>query len=227
MFSNFRAATGVACTVRAANIDGMELDLTAMPAREAYAWMTGLITPRPIAWVSTVDAQGRTNLAPFSFFNGVTSNPPTLLFVPVNLRDGMKKDTVLNLESVPECVVNIVPRALAEKMNACAARLPHGESEFAAFGIEAAASVRVRPPRVAEAPAAFECRVRQIVPVGEGEGAAHVVICDIVRLHVRDEVVGADGAVDAARLDAVGRLGGEDYATTRDRFRLERPDRRR
>jgi flavin reductase (DIM6/NTAB) family NADH-FMN oxidoreductase RutF len=189
--------------------------------------MTSLITPRPIAWVSTIDAEGRTNLAPFSFFNGVTSAPPTLLFVPVNLRDGAKKDTVLNLEAVPECVVNIVPHGLAEKMNACAARLPHGESEFAAFGIAEAASVEVRPPRVAEAPAAFECRVRQIVPVGEGAGAANVVICDIVRMHVRDDVLGEDGAVDAARLDAVGRLGGEAYATTRDRFQLERPDRRR
>jgi flavin reductase (DIM6/NTAB) family NADH-FMN oxidoreductase RutF len=205
----------------------MEIDLAALPAREAYAWMTDLITPRPIAWVSTVDAQGRSNLAPFSFFNGVTSSPPTLLFVPVNLRDGAKKDTVLNLEAVPECVVHIVPRALAEKMNACAARLPHGESEFAAFGIEAEPSARVRPLRVAAAPAAFECRVRQIVPVGEGAMAANVVICDIVHLHVRDAILGEKGAVDAARLDAVGRLGGEDYATTRERFQLERPDRRR
>lgn len=205
----------------------MELDLAALSAREAYAWMTSLITPRPIAWVSTIDARGRGNLAPFSFFNGVTSSPPTLLFVPVNLRDGAKKDTVLNLEAVPECVVHIVPHALAEKMNACAARLPHGESEFAAFGIESAPSVKVRPARVAAAPAAFECRVRQIVPVGEGPMAAHVVIADIVWAHVRDEVLGADGAVDAARLDAVGRLGGEAYATTRDRFELERPDRRR
>ncbi|MCU0794055.1 MAG: flavin reductase family protein [Opitutaceae bacterium] len=205
----------------------MQLDLSALSARDAYGWLSGLITPRPIAWVSTLDAEGRSNLAPFSFFNGVTSAPPTLLFIPVNLRDGAKKDTVLNLEAVPECVVHIVPHALAAQMNACAARLPRGESEFAAFGIEAAPSVKVRPPRVAAAPAAFECRVRQIVPVGEGPMAAHVVICDILWLHVRDEVLGPDGAVDAARLDTVGRLGGEDYATTRDRFTLERPDRRR
>ncbi len=203
----------------------MQLDLAALSAREAYGWMTGLITPRPIAWVSTVDAAGRSNLAPFSFFNGVTSSPPTLLFIPVNLRDGAKKDTVLNLGEVPECVVHIVPRALAEKMNACAARLARGESEFAAFGIAATPSDLVRPPRVADAPAAFECRVRQTVRVGEGAGGAHIIICDIVRLHVRDDVLGADGAVDAAKLDAVGRLGGEDYATTRDRFGLERPDR--
>jgi flavin reductase (DIM6/NTAB) family NADH-FMN oxidoreductase RutF len=205
----------------------MELDLSTLPARAAYTWMTDLITPRPIAWVSTVDAAGRSNLAPFSFFNGVTSSPPTLLFIPVNLRDGAKKDTVLNLAAVPECVVHIVPHALAEKMNACAARLPHGESEFAAFGIATAPSARVRPPRVAEAPAAFECRVRQIVPVGEDALAAHVVICDILWLHVRDDVLGPDGAVSPARLDAVGRLGGEDYATTRDRFQLARPDRAR
>lgn len=205
----------------------MQLDLAAMSAREAYAWMTGLITPRPIAWVSTVDAEGRANLAPFSFFNGVTSSPPTLLFIPVNLRDGAKKDTVLNLEATSECVVNVVSRELADQMNACAARLPHGESEFAAFGIAAAPSELVRPPRVADAPAAFECRVRQIVPVGEGAMAAHVVICDILRLHVNEAILGPDGAVDPARLDSVGRLGGEGYATTRERFELVRPDRKR
>jgi flavin reductase (DIM6/NTAB) family NADH-FMN oxidoreductase RutF len=205
----------------------MDLDLSALSAREAYTWMTDLITPRPIAWVSTIDPAGRANLAPFSFFNGVTSVPPTLLFVPVNLRDGEKKDTVRNLEVVPECVVHVVPRALAEQMNACAARLPHGESEFAAFGIGQEASARVRPPRVVAAPAAFECRVRQIVGVGEGAMAAHIVICDIVHLHVRDEILDERGAVDPARLDAIGRLGGEDYTGTRERFQLERPDRRR
>lgn len=205
----------------------MELDLRAMPARDAYGWMSSLITPRPIAWVSTIDAAGRSNLAPFSFFNGVTSNPPTLLFIPVNLRDGAKKDTILNLEEVPECVVHIVSHPLAAQMNACAARLPRGESEFAAFGIAATPSVQVRPPRVAAAPAAFECRVRQIVAVGEGPLAAHVVIADILLTHVRADILGPDGGVDAAKLDAVGRLGGEDYATTRDRFHIERPDRRR
>jgi flavin reductase (DIM6/NTAB) family NADH-FMN oxidoreductase RutF len=205
----------------------MILDPGQLASRDVYAWMTALITPRPIAWVSTIDEAGRTNLAPFSFFNGVTAAPPTLLFVPVNQRDGEKKDTVLNLERVPECVVNLVSHAEAARMNACAARLPHGESEFTAFGIESAPSEVVRPPRVAAAPAAFECRVRQIVPVGEGGLAAHVVICDILRFHVRDDVLGADGRPDAARLDTVGRMGGEDYATTRERFQLERPDRRR
>lgn len=203
----------------------MEIDLRALPARDAYGWISSLIIPRPIAWVSTLDANDRSNLAPFSFFNGVTASPPTLLFIPVNLRDGSKKDTILNLEEIPECVVHIVPHNLAEQMNACAAHLPRGESEFAAFGITPAPSLKVRPLRVATAPAAFECRVRQIVPVGDGPLAAHIVIADILHLHVRDDILNSHGGVDPAKLDAVGRLGREDYTTTRDRFTLERPAR--
>ena len=118
----------------------MQLDFTSLAPRDAYRWMIGTILPRPIAWVSTVAADGRPNLAPFSFFQGVTANPPTLMFVPVNKRGGTPKDTLRNLREVPEFVVNLVSFALAEKMNATAAELPHGESEFAAFGIAAAAS---------------------------------------------------------------------------------------
>jgi flavin reductase (DIM6/NTAB) family NADH-FMN oxidoreductase RutF len=203
----------------------MKLDFSTLPARDVYAWMTSTILPRPIAWVSTVGADGRANLAPFSFFQGITSNPPTLMFVPVNTREGKKKDTLRNIEEVPEFVVNLVPFALAEKMNATAALLPHGESEFAAFGIAAAASDRVKPARVAEAPASFECVLHSIVRLGEGPLAANVVFGRILQLHVRDEVLGADGRPDFAKLDLVGRLGGEAYTRTTDRFALKRPDR--
>lgn len=185
--------------------------------------MTRLILPRPIAWVSTISPEGRTNLAPFSFFQGVTANPPTLMFVPVNDRAGAKKDTLRNIEAVPEFVVNLVTRSQAEAMNRTAATLPHGESEFEAFGIAAAGSARVRPPRVAAAPAAFECVLHQIVPIGEGPLAANVVFGRILTVHVSDGVLGADGLPDAAKLDLVGRMGGSDYATTRDGFSLERP----
>ena len=102
----------------------MTLDFASLPPREAYRWMIGTILPRPIAWVSTVAADGRTNLAPFSFFQGITANPPTLMFVPVNKRDGTPKDTLRNLREVPEFVVNLVSFELAEKMNATAAELP-------------------------------------------------------------------------------------------------------
>jgi len=204
----------------------MLLDIAALSPRDAYQWMIATILPRPIAWVSTAAPDGRTNLAPFSFFQGVTANPPTLMFVPVNNRDGGKKDTVRNIELVPEFVVNLVPRELAESMNKTSALLPYGESEFEAFGIARAPSARVRPPRVEGAPVAFECALHQIVRIGEGPLAANVIFGRILVAHVRDDVLGAGGLPDARKLDLVGRMGGEGYATTRDTFSLPRPDRR-
>lgn len=203
----------------------MVLNFPQLPPRDAYAWMIATILPRPIAWVSTVSGDGKTNLAPFSFFQGVTSNPPTLMFVPVNTRDGTKKDTVRNIEQVPEFVVNLVSHGLAEKMNATSALLPYGESEFDAFGIPSVRSERVRPPRVADAPIAFECTLDRIVHIGEGALAANVVFGRIQLAHVNDAVLGTDGRPDPAKLDLVGRLGGELFSTTRDRFALKRPDR--
>lgn len=204
----------------------MIIDFTTLSPRDAYNWMAGTITPRPIAWVSTVSADGKTNLAPFSFFNGITGNPPTLMFSAVNNRGGVKKDTVLNIEATGEFVVNLVPYVLTEKMNACAALLPHGESEFDAFDIDATASTRVKPPRVTAAPVSFECTLHTILPIGEGAGAASVVFGRIVAAHVNDAILGADGVIDPALLDTVGRLGGENYVTTREVFTLKRPDRR-
>lgn len=201
----------------------MQIDFSTLAPRDAYQWMIRTILPRPIAWVSTIDAEGRSNLAPFSFFQGVTSNPPTLMFVPVNDRRGGKKDTVRNIEQVPEFVVNLVSRDLAEQMNQTSATLPHGESEFAAFGIEAAASSLIRPPRVAAAPVAFECRLHQIVNIGEGALAANVIFGRIVLAHVRDNTLAPDGKPASAELDLVGRMGGEDFASTRETFSLRRP----
>jgi len=204
----------------------MLIDFTTLSPRDAYNWMADTITPRPIAWVSTISAEGKGNLAPFSFFNGITGNPPTLMFSAVSNRGGVKKDTVRNIEVTREFVVNLVPHALTEQMNACAALLPYGESEFEAFGIDAGESTRVRPLRVAKAPVAFECTLHTVVQVGEGAGAASVVFGRIVAAHVSDTVLGPDGKIDPALLDTVGRLGGENYVTTRDRFTLKRPDRK-
>jgi flavin reductase (DIM6/NTAB) family NADH-FMN oxidoreductase RutF len=203
----------------------MRLDFTTLPPRDTYGWMISTILPRPIAWVSTMSADGKTNLAPFSFFQGVCANPPTLMFVPVNTRDGAKKDTVRNIEQVSEFVVNLVPFALAKEMNATAALLPYGESEFEKFGIAPAPSERVRPPRVAAAPVAFECTLDRIVHIGEGPLAANVVFGRILVAHVSEAVLGADGRPDPAKLDLIGRMGGELYARTTERFALRRPDR--
>lgn len=202
----------------------MLLDFSALKPRDAYAWMISTILPRPVAWVSTISAEGKTNLAPFSFFQGVTANPPTLMICPVNKRDGAKKDTVRNIEVVPEFVVNLVPFALAEQMNATAALLPYEESEFEAFGIAAAKSERVRPPRVAASPVAFECTLDRIVNIGEGPLAAHVVFGRIQSAHVADSVLNAEGKPDPDKLDLIGRMGGEMYTRTRERFEIARPD---
>ena len=176
----------------------MHLDFTSLAPRDAYQWMVTTILPRPIAWVSTISADGKTNLAPFSFFQGICANPPTLMFVPVNNRQGGKKDT--------------------------SALLPYGESEFEKFGVASAPSDHVRPPRVAAAPVAFECRLDRIVHFGEGPLAANVIFGRILAAHISDDVLGADGKPDSRKLDLVGRLGGEDYTTTRDVFSLIRPD---
>jgi flavin reductase (DIM6/NTAB) family NADH-FMN oxidoreductase RutF len=203
----------------------MLIDFTQIPTRDAYQWMVTTIMPRPIAWVSTLSPDGKTNLAPFSFFQGITANPPTLMFVPVNNREGGKKDTLRNIELLPEFVVNLVPHRMAAQMNDTAALLPYGESEFARFGVASLPSSRVRPPRVADSPVAFECTLDQIVRIGTGAIAANVVFGRIVMAHVKDEVIGPGGLPDSSKLDLVGRLGGEDYATTRETFTLARPDR--
>jgi flavin reductase (DIM6/NTAB) family NADH-FMN oxidoreductase RutF len=203
----------------------MQIDFTTLSVRDAYALMTTSIMPRPVAWVSTMSPEGRTNLAPFSFFQGVTANPPTLLIVPVNHRDGRRKDTARNIEETGEFVVNVVPYALAEQMNATAALLSAEESEFETFGIAQAPSTRVRPPRVAATPIAFECKLHQIVPVGEGPLAASLILGRIQYAHFADNVLGPDGIPDPGKLDLVGRLGGELYVRTTERFALKRPDR--
>jgi flavin reductase (DIM6/NTAB) family NADH-FMN oxidoreductase RutF len=203
----------------------MQIDFSTLPLRDVYSLMTTSIMPRPVAWVSTMSPGGRTNLAPFSFFQGVTANPPTLLIVPVNNRDGRKKDTARNIEETGEFVVNVVPFALAEQMNATASLLPAEESEFETFGIAQAPSTRVRPPRVAATPIAFECTLHLIVPVGEGPLAASVIFGRIQYAHIADDVLGPDGTPDPGKLDLVGRLGGELYTRTTDRFAIRRPDR--
>jgi flavin reductase (DIM6/NTAB) family NADH-FMN oxidoreductase RutF len=201
----------------------MLIDFEKLTPRESYPWLINAINPRPIAWVSTLSADGQTNLAPYSFFQGVCANPPTLLFTGANDRTGKKKDSVTNVEQVPEFVVNIVPYALREPMNATAAPLPHGESEFDRFQIQTAPSLRVRPPRVAASPVAFECRLDRIVCIGTGPLAANVVFGTVVCMHVSEAVLGADGQIDPVKLDTIGRMGGDFYTRTTELFTIPRP----
>jgi len=201
----------------------MRIDPTAVHARDVYRVMISVITPRPIAWVSTISPRGIPNLAPFSFFNGVAANPPTVVFSPVNRRDGSKKDTVLNIEKTPEFVVNIVSFDQADPMNNSSAELPYEESEFAACKVTPIPSEKIRPPRVKESKVQMECVLHEIVRVGEGSLAANLVIGRIVLLHVDEAVLGSDGLPDPRKLDTIGRMGGEGYARTTDLFELPRP----
>lgn len=201
----------------------MILDFSNLPPRDAYNWMINVITPRPIAWVSTISADGKTNLAPFSFFQGVCASPPTVIFCGAHDRTGKKKDSVLNVEAVPEFVVNVVPYSLHEMMNLTAASLPHGESEFEKFDIATAPSERIRPPRVAAAPVAMECRLDRIVELGSGPLGSSVVFGTIVCMHISDAVLDAKGAIDPEKLDTIGRMGGDWYVRTTERFAIKRP----
>ncbi len=192
------------------------------PANEdpskVYSLMIRAITPRPIAWVSTVSAGGIPNLAPFSYFNGVCSDPAALMFSPVNHADGARKDTVRNIESNGQFVVNMVPHSLATEMLKTAGRFDHEVSEFDTAEIETEPAEKIAPPSVKISPIKFECELIQIVEIGSGPLAANLVIGKILLIDVADDILGDDGKIDPEKADLIARMGGRAYATTRDRF---------
>ncbi len=191
--------------------------------RDNFKTLLSAVLPRPIAFVSTVSADGVPNLAPFSFFNGVGSNPPAVIFSPCTKADGTSKDTLVNLRAVPEFVVNVVPFAIREAMNQASYAYPPEVDEFAAAGFTPLPSRFVRPCRAAESPVHLECRLLQIVPVGHGPLSANICIGEVLCFHIAADHLLPDGTVDVTRIDLVGRLGGDDYATIRDRFALPKP----
>ncbi len=202
----------------------MELDPAALSIPDRYKLLIGAIVPRPIALVSTIDSQGRTNLAPFSFFAGVGSNPMTLLFCPANNPDGSEKDSLANAKPTSEggtgeFVVNVVGDSFARKAVAASEPLPRGSSEFDAVGLTGTPSRVVRAPRVAESLVSFECRTMQVIRTNPGApSGGNVVLGQIVHVYAADAVINARLHVDPAALDAVGRMGGTAYCRTRDRF---------
>ncbi len=214
----------------------MDVNPDELTQSERYKLLIGAIVPRPIALVSTVGPDGIANLAPFSFFAGVSSEPMSLLFCPANKSDGSIKDTLRNcllpnsphltggispLRGQGDFVVNIVPDAIAHRMAACAEELPFGESEFALSGLTPASSMVVTPPRVGESPMSFECRTMQIIHLAPGAPAGgNIVLGRVVAVHALDGLINDRTHVDAARLDAIGRMGGSSYCRTRDRFEM-------
>src|SRR3954452_12089031 len=143
----------------------MTIDVAGANVVEAYRTLVEVVTPRPIAWVTSVDPEGRVNLAPFSFFNAFGANPPVVVFSPTARRDGTKKDTLRNVEATGEFVVNAAVEPLAEQVNLSSKEIPSDESELTLTGLTGVASVKVKPPRVAESPVHMECRLRQLIPL--------------------------------------------------------------
>jgi len=206
----------------------MELDPAKLKSQDRYKLLIGLVTPRPIAFVSTCDADGRANLAPFSFFNAVGSNPMLLMFCPANKDDGSEKDSLRNAKpasegGVGEFVVNIASESFITQVAAAGEELPFGESEFELTGLTPTPSSVVKPPRVLESPASFECRTVRVVRTNPGEaGGGNIVLGEVVRVHAHDGVLNDRLHTDAEKLAAVGRMGGATYCLTRDRFDLPR-----
>jgi flavin reductase (DIM6/NTAB) family NADH-FMN oxidoreductase RutF len=201
------------------------IDISKLPAQEAYKILLGAVAPRPIAWVSTINTAGVTNLAPFSFFNGICSKPPAVLFCPSNPMDREVKDTLRNVRETRQFVVNIVNESNVEKANLTSATYPFGVSEFEEVGLTPLESMVVRPPRVAESPIHLECELIQIVEVGEpAPGSGNVVIGRVVYAHVAEEAWnGARHHIDIGKIKQVSRLAGNNYAPVREVFSLQRP----
>lgn len=201
----------------------MIIDVATADVVSVYQALVGVVNPRPIAWATTVDAKGQVNLAPFSFFNVFGANPPIVVFSPTNRRDGSKKDTLLNLEQVPEFVLNAAVEDLAASMNATAKELPRGQSEAEFAGLALEPSAKVRPPRVAASPVHLECRVRQILYCGSGAISPNLVIGEVLLIDIDDAVLDPDGRVDPRKLRTIARLGGDFYCRGTDLFEMKRP----
>jgi flavin reductase (DIM6/NTAB) family NADH-FMN oxidoreductase RutF len=199
----------------------MELDLEGKHADRAYALLASLVTPRPIAWVTTVDREGVVNAAPFSFFNVLGASPPIIGVCPGDRPDGTPKDTAHNIRLTHELVVNLVDDGVGEAMNRTAASLPPGVSELDGSGLTTLPSSVVRPPRIAEAPASLECVEWGTLQIGDNR----LVIGLVKRLHVRDDLLDAATLrIRAELFNPIGRMAGPDwYCRTGDRFEMRRP----
>ena len=192
----------------------MELDLRKLESRHAHDLLTSSIIPRPIAWVSTVSKSGKVNLAPFSFFTGVSWNPPVLAFSAVNRSNGSKKDTVVNIEETKEFVIHIVPTDLLAAMEYSAKPIPYGEDISYMKGITFVPSRTIKPYRIQEAKVSFECVLDRIVTITEGADAGNLIIGRVQLFHANDDLIKNGREVDCYGLDALGRLSGNRYCST-------------
>ena len=198
-------------------------DLTTV---ELQNYLQYAIAPRPICFVSTIDSAGNVNLSPFSFFNMFSTNPPVCVFSPARrVRDNTTKHSLENVLEVPECVINIVNYNMVRQTSLASVEYPKGVNEFIKAGFTSLKSELVKPPRVAESPVQMECIIKQIIPLGENAGAGNLVLAEIKRIHIREEILDEMGKIDQVKIDLVARLGGDWYCrvTEDNLFQVEKP----
>jgi len=205
----------------------MRIDPKEISTPDLHAQLLGCIGPRPIAFASTLDEEGNPNLAPYSFFNVFSTNPPTLILSPAKPRDLVLKHTLLNAMATKEIVINVVNFDIVEQMSLSSTAYAKGVNEFVKSGLTPVASELVKPPRVGESIAAFECKVKEVVHLGEEAGAGNLIICEILLAHIKDEILDEEGKPDPYKTDLVGRMGGDWYCRANGEaiFKLPKPNR--
>ncbi len=202
----------------------IQFDLDTMDHREVHSLLLSSVAPRPIAFASTVDAEGNVNLSPFSFFNVFSSNPPIAIFSPSRGgRDNKPKHSYLNVKEVPEAAISIVNHAMVEKMSLSSSNYARGINEFEKAGFTEFPSTRIKPPMVKESPISFECKVNQVIELGDHGGAGNLIICEVLVAHVHESCLGSDGKIDPTKVDQVGRMGGNWYSRTNENAMFEIP----
>ena len=204
----------------------VSIDPKDLPIQKLHQYLLGAIGPRPIAFASTVDAEGKPNLAPFSFFNVFSANPPILIFSPARSgRTNTTKDTYNNVKIVPEVVINVVNYDIVHQMSLASSPYAPGVNEFEKAGFTALKSDSVKPFRVAESPVQFECKVNEVIELGTEGGAGNLIICEVLKIHIHDEVLDSNGMIDQQKIDLVARMGGDWYsrANAESMFEITKP----
>jgi flavin reductase (DIM6/NTAB) family NADH-FMN oxidoreductase RutF len=190
----------------------MTIDPKEIPVPKMHGYLLAAVAPRPIAFASTVDKDGNVNLSPFSFFNVFSANPPILIFSPARRgRDNTTKHTYENVKEHAEVVINIVNYDMVEQMSLASTEYAKGVDEFIKAGFTKKPSERVKPPRVLEAPVSFECKVNQVIELGQNGGAGNLIICEVLLMHIADKVLDKNGAIDPQKIDQVARMGADWY----------------
>ncbi|MDR6945031.1 flavin reductase family protein [Mucilaginibacter pocheonensis] len=203
------------------------LKVSELSILQLHSYLNHAIAPRPICLASTVDKEGNVNLSPFSFFNIFSTNPPVCVFSPSrSVRDNTTKHTLQNILEVPECVINIVDYDMVQQVSLSSVMYAKGVNEFIKSGLTPLASELVRPPRVAEAPVQLECVINQVISLGDTPGAGNLVLAEIKIIHIKDEILDAEGRIDQAKIDLVARLGGDWYCrvTEDNLFKVAKPN---